>query len=291
MKRIIVYAAQSIDHVGNEQRPGGPLFYAYQALRAIGARETYVEGINRSGECYAIFEHQEIDGRRLSRMLRKPHCTSTDLNQVGGDAALISPIDLEIPLERLDRIMSQYRFSVVDLQGFFRIVLSDGRIMQENSYASELVGRIFISAVTRPANHVFKVSIEDLGYDRLASYTLLHMAQRKGVQFVVTLLEEGAIAVTASGSLVRCTPNIVVHKKTTIGAGDILSTLALYGLLRGFEFTDSIRRAVAATSCILSKRSHNGLEIAEGVCRDIYTSGNGAYCKEVYGIESVAITM
>jgi hypothetical protein len=291
VKRIIVYAAQSIDHVGNEQRPGGPLFYAYQALRAIGAWETYVEGINRSGGCYAVFEHQERDGKRSSRMLRKPRCTSIDLNQVGGDAALISPIDLEIPLEHLDRIMSQYKFNVVDLQGFFRIVLSNGRIMQENSYASELVGRIFTSAVTRPENHVFKVSLEDLGYDRLVSYTLLRMAQRKGVQFVVTLSEEGVIAATASGSLVRCTPNIVVHEKTTIGAGDILSTLMLYGLLRGFKFTDSIGRAVATTSCILSKRSHDGLEIAESVCRDVYTNGNDAYCKEVYGIESVAITM
>ena len=291
MKRIIVYAAQSIDHVSNEQRPGGPLFYAYQALRAIGAWETYVEGINRSGGCYAVFEHQESDGRRSSRILRKPRCTSIDLNQVGGDAALISPIDLEIPLEHLDRIMSQYKFNVVDLQGFFRIVLSDGRIMQGNSYASELVGRIFTSAVTRPENHVFKVSFEDLGYDRLASYTLLRTAQRKGVQFVITLSEEGVIAVTASGSLIRCTPHLIVREKTTIGAGDILSTLVLYGLLKGFRFTDSIERAVTTASCILSKRSHNGLEIVENVCRDIYINGSGSYCREVYGIESVAITM
>ncbi len=291
MKRIIVYAAQSIDHVDNEQRPGGPLFYAYQALRAIGAWETYVEGINRSGGCYAVFEHQERDGKRSSRMLRKPYCTSIDLNQVGGDAALISPIDLEIPLEHLDRIMSQYKFNVVDLQGFFRIVLSDGRIMQGNSYASELVGRIFTSAVSRPENHVFKVSFEDLGYDRLASYTLLRMAQRKGVQFMITFSEEGVIAVTASGSLVKCIPHLIVYEKTTIGAGDILSTLVLYGLLKGFRFTDSIERAVTTTSCILSRRSHNGLEIVENVCRDIYINGNGAYCREVYGIESVAITM
>ncbi len=256
---IDVYSAPTIDIINdNTCVKGGPAYYASLALYMVGAKYELHLGIPANPALIAKYLDPlstgpiYIDGytflfrivtRDDERKLKLLNAIKEYSPVTKGDYALISPLQLEISAHEVTKIVSSHIFSVIDLQGFTRIRLSDGEIINTSMLIPYIVGTIHIAN-----NLVVKLSIEDMNYDLVLTDMVSNIAYWYNLPLVLTMGKHGAIFVK-SGECAHIAPLHISTK--SIGAGDMLSVLILYGVHKGFTLLEALAKAVAATSCIL----------------------------------------
>jgi len=143
----------TVDHVDGAKRPGGPGYYSSIALALLGAK-VYVLGY--AGQDYPrdvleeirklgvdlslvsmdspttifVLEYLDLQTRVLKLLSRSPKIKIEEGYRVLGnvEVSIVSPVAGEISLEDLGYIRKKTRILVVDVQGFIRVIESDGQV-------------------------------------------------------------------------------------------------------------------------------------------------------------------
>ena len=274
-----VYSAPTIDIIDDYLRvKGGPAYYASLALYMVGAKYKVYLSIPANTELVSKYldplsmDPIHIDGytflfnittRNDRRELRLLNTIKRYPLTTLGEYALISPLQLEISSYDLLKIITSHVLSIVDLQGFTRIRLSDGKIINNAVFVP-----VIMNTLHATDNVVIKLSIEDIDYNSLIIDIIISIAHEYSIPLVLTMGKHGSIIIKGN----ECThiaPRTVSNK--SIGAGDMLSTLILYGIHKGLTIREAVARAVAATACILLSLEKN--KVSFGRCQEAFTEG------------------
>ncbi len=283
-----VYSAPTIDIINDHLRvKGGPAYYASLALYMVGARYKVYLSIPANTELVSKYldplsmDPIHIDGytflfdiitRNDRRELRLLNTIKKYPLITLGEYALISPLQLEISSYDLLKIITSHVLSVIDLQGFTRIRLSDGKIIN-NAVLVPIVANIL-----RATNNVIiKLSTEDIDYDSLIIDTIINIAHKYSVPLILTMGKHGSIIIK-DRECTHIAPLIVSNK--SIGAGDMLSTLVLYGIHKRLTIQEAAIRAVAATACILLSLEEN--KVLYSRCKKAFTEGYSRVKKKYF---------
>jgi len=252
---IHVYANPTIDYVYTPRegwrgpRPGGPGLYASRLLggRArvlvygcYGGEEVVVQGYREAGAALAskpagmttVFHLVYRDGAATRRLILDHFCGEAP-GPGGGEAALVAPVYREVTHAHLASILSTYTYIVVDLQGYARRRLPDGRVAYDPSAAV----MAYEAASRRGA--VVKLGADDLG--AAESLKLLTHAARRGVSLLLTMGYRGLVA-AVDGDLYyigACGPKA----EDPTGLGDGFAAGLLLGLLEGLDVLEAAVRA------------------------------------------------
>lgn len=275
-----VFSSPTLDIINGRLCRGGPAYYARLALYAIGASDARVrlpydtcidvewylrtewcleaDTLAAIPECATVFMLEERDtGRRLKPL---------SLHKIGrehpkGTAALISPVLAELDIDNAVRLLSHYSLAVLDVQGFSRLYYG-GEVTAFSENVLALVERVGVAD-----NFIaIKASLEDIP-DFIALDRLLRYSSSSGhTAIMVTAGPRGALILYSDYSFV-IRPRSVDMVPT--GAGDMFSTLVLYGVWRGYGLERSALGAATAVSCILERRDEIAYG-AYGLCRDSF---------------------
>jgi len=273
------YSTPTIDIINGYFRvKGGPAYYASLALYMVGAKYRIYLGIPADTKLVSKYLDPSstspiyISGYTLlfsiitkndRRELRLLNTVKKYPLHVLGDYALISPLQLEINPYELLKIITSHVLSVVDLQGFTRIRLSDGEVINSAMLVLSVIDILRVAG-----NVIVKLSMEDINYDSLVLDSIIGIVHKYSIPLVLTMGRYGAILVEDD----ECTyvaPLLVSRK--SIGAGDMLSILILYGIHKGLTLREAIVKAVATTSCILLNLEMN--RVSFGICQKAFTEG------------------
>ena len=274
-----VYSAPTIDIINDYLRvKGGPAYYASLALYMVGAKYKVYLSIPANAELVSkyldplsmdpvnidgytfLFNIATRDDRRELRLLNTIRRYSL---LTFGEYALISPLQLEISSYELLKIITSHVLSVVDLQGFTRIRLSDGKIVN-----NAILVPVITNILRTTDNVIIKLSVEDIDYDSLIIDTITNIIHEYSVPLVLTMGKYGSMIIK-DNECTHIAPPTVSNK--SIGAGDILSTLILYGIYKGLALREAVARAVAATACILLSLEES--KVLFGRCKKAFTEG------------------
>lgn len=283
-----VYSAPTIDIIDDYLRvKGGPAYYASLALYMVGAKYKVYLSIPANTELVSKYldplsmDPIHIDGytflfnittRNDGRELRLLNTIKKYPLIALGEYALISPLQLEISSYDLLKIVTSHVLSVIDLQGFTRIRLSDGKIIN-----STVLVPVITNILRATDNVVIKLSTEDIDYNSLIIDTIINVTYEYSVPLVLTIGKHGSMIIKGS-ECTRIAPLIVSNK--SIGAGDMLSTLILYGIHKGLTIREAVIRAVAATACILLSLEEN--KVSFNRCQKDFKEGYSKVKKKYF---------
>jgi len=290
---IHVYANPTIDYIRTPHggwrgpRPGGPGLYAARLLggeaRVLvygchGGEEVVVKGYGGAGAELAspprgmttVFHLLYVDGAATRRLVMDSFCG--EIPSTGsGEAALLAPVYREASSHHVAAITSTYPYVVVDVQGYARRRLPDGRIAHDPAGAEAL-----LAMAGRRENIVFKLGIDDLGAEHSAR--LLLEAARTGRSLVLTMGYRGLLAAVNNNLyyVEACGPKA----EDPTGLGDGFTARLLLGLLDGLEPLDAVVEAAEAICRYLGGRRctcmYERVSAAEAVRLAHWGCGEGA---------------
>jgi len=271
---IDILSAPTYDIMYNKYRHGGPGFYAFYSLHATGLPTTVNMPIDAyvpeeyllltpytpPTECATIFQIEEDIITSTRSLVLEKRCTLRDFFP-SGDTLLFSLVMWDISSYNIAKILPQYRFSVIDVQGYSRVY--DG---------AKIVNRpeILITTLTtflpKHTNTIIKISIEDVQGIRDEIRTIEKITNNA---IILTFGPKGLIYRNNTRTIIVEPPSVL--KVDTTGAGDMLSALTLYSLCREQSIEEALCRAVSSIVCILRERDKRGFySIPRGVCRKSY---------------------
>ena len=275
-----VFSSPTLDIINGRLCRGGPAYYARLALYAVGASDARVrlpydtcmdvewylriewcmetDTLATIPECATVFMLEE---KNTGRKLKPLSLYKIGFEDPKGSAALISPVLAELDIDNAARLLSHYSLAILDVQGFSRLYYDE----EVTTFSENVLA--LVEQVEKADNFVaIKASLEDIpdfiALDRLFRYS----SNSNHITIMITDGPRGALVLYRGYSFVT-RPRSVNMIPT--GAGDMFSTLVLYGIWKGYGLERSVLGAATAVSCILEKRD----EIARGgygLCKDSF---------------------
>jgi len=256
----VVVGNFTVDHVDGAKRPGGPGYYSSIALALLGAK-VYVLGY--AGQDYPrdvleeirklgvdlslvsmdspttifVLEYLDLQTRVLKLLSRSPKIKIEEGYRVLGnvEVSIVSPVAGEISLEDLGYIRKKTRILVVDVQGFIRVIESDGQVYHKwNHGLLDELGIVDIIHVEEgEANSISKEPIE--AAIKLSEYTNI---------VALTMGPRGSI-IAYDGVAYHIGVPKIYHGDET-GAGDVYTAVLSYYYSKGYKPEEAARYATIA---------------------------------------------
>ncbi len=274
MKCILdILSVPTYDIIENRYRHGGPGFYAFYSLHATGLPTTINIPVDidvpegyllltphiSPADCTTIFHIEEDTTTSTRSLTLKEKCTLRDFFP-RGDILLFSLVMWDISSYNIAKILPQYKFSVVDVQGYSRVY--DGtRVVNR----PEILTATLTTFLPKHTNTIIKMSIEDIQGIR----DEIRAIEKITGSAILTFGPKGLIYKNTTRTIVVKPPRIL--RVDTTGAGDMLSTLILYSLCMKQPIEEALCRAVSSIVCILQERDKRGFySIPRGICSRYY---------------------
>ncbi len=262
--KIAIFSHCTIDEISREgtlvETAGGPACYCGLTARnlkfdvefhtKIGQDFTYKEFLEKN----KIFIPQksitdipttrfklEISGTDRNLYL-KTKCLPIDYEKSDADGCIISPVFDEISLETLEKIKKDFRFTLLDPQGFLRRIDNNNKIHLESTE----MDLSKISAIKVDVGEAYSLTGQN-GNDAML------ILQKKGVEHVI-LTNKREITVLVKDKLYFLTlPNMEVYDTT--GIGDIFCATFACTFLKEKDFFWAMCFAVGSAQAALETKA------------------------------------
>ncbi len=256
----VVVGNFTIDHVDEAKRPGGPGYYSSVALALLGAK-VYVLGY--AGKDYPrevlekvkgvgvdlsllsmdspttifVLEYLDLQTRVLKLLSRSPRIRIEEGYRKLGEveASIVSPVAGEVSIEDLKYIREKTRILTIDVQGFIRVIGSEGEVSHkwDHGLLEELGVADIIHVEEGEAASIGKEPVE--AALKLSEYTRI---------VALTMGPRGSI-IAYDGMAFHIGVPKIYHGDET-GAGDVYTAVLSYYYSLGYRPEDAARYATIA---------------------------------------------
>lgn len=256
----VVVGNFTVDYVDGAKRPGGPGYYSSIALALLGAK-VYVLGY--AGKDYSlevlekvkeigvdlslvsmdspttifVLEYLDLETRILRLLSRSPRIKVEEgYSKLGNvEVSIVSPVAGEVSLGDLKYIRSKTRILVVDVQGFIRVIGSDGQIRHRwnHNLLDELSIADIIHVEERESSSISKKPVK----------AALKLSEHIHI-VALTMGPRGSI-IAYDGVACHIGVPKIYHGDET-GAGDVYTAVLSYYYSLGYKPEDAARYATIA---------------------------------------------
>lgn len=256
----VVVGNFTVDYVDGAKRPGGPGYYSSIALALLGAK-VYVLGY--AGKDYSlevlekvkeigvdlslvsmdspttifVLEYLDLETRILRLLSRSPRIKVEEgYSKLGNvEVSIVSPVAGEVSLGDLKYIRSRTRILVVDVQGFIRVIGSDGQI--SHRWDHNLLDELSIADII----HVEERESSSISNEPVKA--ALKLSEHIRI-VALTMGPRGSIIAYDGVAYHIGVPKIYYGDET--GAGDVYTAVLSYYYSLGYKPEDAARYATIA---------------------------------------------
>lgn len=256
----VVVGNFTIDYIDGAKRPGGPGYYSGIALALLGAKvyilgyagmdypRDILEKVKKLGVNLSlismdspttvfVLEYTDLQTRVLRLLSRSPRIRIEEGYRALGnvEVSIVNPVAGEVSLKDLNYIRKKTRILTIDVQGFIRVIESDGQVRHrwDHSLLDELGVADIIHVEEGEASDISKEPIEAaIKLSEYANIVALTMGPRGSI-----IAYEGFVYYIG-------VPKIYHGDET--GAGDVYTAVLSYYYSRGYKPEEAARYATIA---------------------------------------------